>query len=273
MTRQGELLGTPHFMSPEQAEGLGSVDYRADIWALGVIAFECLLGALPFKGDNVASLILTICRGPVPVPSETGPVPTGFDAWFARACARDPQHRFESAKRAADEFESLDFVATEGPPSGGLAAPVHHGNARAAMPRPQARSRSGASPLDRRPSLPIAVGLVWGALLMLAGTAWVGTHWGNSPRAEAVSTRARAAPVFAEARNTMPLAAAPPGTTGAVPSGNIPDLDRPTDVTPASEKLESKTMTQKAAGKRPLSRTALSNSRASVKPPVIDLGI
>ena len=52
-TRTGSVLGTPYFMSPEQARGLRSVDHRTDLWALGVITYRCLVGALPFTGEDV----------------------------------------------------------------------------------------------------------------------------------------------------------------------------------------------------------------------------
>jgi serine/threonine protein kinase len=103
-TRTGVFLGTPYYASPEQAEGVKSLDYRTDIWSLGVIAFECLIGQLPFMGDTFASLLLAICSHPLPAPSQYGPVPPGFDAWFARACARKPEARFQSAREAASEL-------------------------------------------------------------------------------------------------------------------------------------------------------------------------
>jgi eukaryotic-like serine/threonine-protein kinase len=110
-TRTGVFLGTPFNMSPEQVEGSKSLDYRADIWSLGVLAYECLLGALPFSGDTFGSLVLSICSRPLPIPSEQGPVPGGFDAWFARACARDPGQRFSSAREAASELRRLTDAA------------------------------------------------------------------------------------------------------------------------------------------------------------------
>ncbi len=116
-TRTGSVMGTPHFMSPEQADGVVAVDYRADLWALGVIAFECLLGKLPFTGDSLTRITLAICSDPLPVPSEIGPVPSGFDDWFARACARDPAARFNSAKEAADAFNQLERGAGGAPAS------------------------------------------------------------------------------------------------------------------------------------------------------------
>jgi serine/threonine-protein kinase len=106
-TRTGSLLGTPYYMSPEQAQGNKEVDHRSDLWSLGVIAFECLTGKRPFHSDGLGELVLQICAYPIPLPSEVGSVPLGFDAWFKRATERDPKHRFQSAK---DLTESLREV-------------------------------------------------------------------------------------------------------------------------------------------------------------------
>jgi serine/threonine-protein kinase len=106
-TRTGALMGTLHYMSPEQAEGAKTVDFRADIWAIGVIAFECLVGRRPFEGETIGTLVLEICTRPLPVPSNIGMVPVGFDAWFARACAREPAARFASARDAAADLRRI----------------------------------------------------------------------------------------------------------------------------------------------------------------------
>jgi len=106
-TRTGAILGTPHYMSPEQAEGTKLVDHRTDLWALGVIAFECLLGRRPFDSDALGSLLLAICTRPIPVPSACGLNLPGFDAWFAKACAREPAERFQSARELANELRRV----------------------------------------------------------------------------------------------------------------------------------------------------------------------
>jgi hypothetical protein len=106
-TRTGAVLGTPYYMSPEQAEGNRLVDHRTDLWALGVIAFECLLGRRPFDSDALGSLLLAICTRPIPVPSSYGTVPAGFDAWFFRACARELGERFQSARELAAELRRV----------------------------------------------------------------------------------------------------------------------------------------------------------------------
>lgn len=110
-TAEGELVGTPHYMSPEQARGAITVDHRTDVWALGVIAFECLLGYPPFVASGLASLVMQICAQPLPVPSAHAAVPLGFDAWFARACARAPADRFATVVEA---MRQLDGVCADG---------------------------------------------------------------------------------------------------------------------------------------------------------------
>jgi serine/threonine-protein kinase len=104
-TRTGALLGTPYYMSPEQAQGLKSVDYRTDLWAVGVVAFECLTGVRPFAAEALGPLIGKILTGPIPSPSlATGGQSPELDAWMARALARDPNARFPSAQAMSDAF-------------------------------------------------------------------------------------------------------------------------------------------------------------------------
>jgi serine/threonine-protein kinase len=106
-TATGDLLGTPCYMSPEQAQGLKTVDHRADLWALGVIAFECMTGVRPFAAKALGPLVAQILVGPIPVPSQVAPeasIAPEIDAWMTRALARDPAVRFASAKALGDAF-------------------------------------------------------------------------------------------------------------------------------------------------------------------------
>lgn len=113
-TRTGEFLGSPIYSSPEQLQASKALDHRADIWSLGVLAFECMVGRPPFVSDTLAGLVLAICMSPLPVPSEHGPVPPGFDAWFARTCARDVVERFQSVREASSELRRLVAAASGG---------------------------------------------------------------------------------------------------------------------------------------------------------------
>lgn len=106
-TQTGALLGTPYYMSPEQATGQKDVDHRADLWAIGVIAYECLLGKRPYQSDSLGDLVLQICSRPQPVPSERGSVPAGFDDWFRKANHRDPAQRYGSARKMTQDLRAL----------------------------------------------------------------------------------------------------------------------------------------------------------------------
>ena len=135
-TQTGAILGTPYYMSPEQATGQ-AVDYLTDIWSFGVIASECLTGGRAFDSESLGGLFHAICMAPLPVPSQLGPVPTGFDDWFAHAVARDKLARFRTIKEAADGLRALCGRTTGRPSavsypaergdtalSSGMAAPI-----------------------------------------------------------------------------------------------------------------------------------------------------
>jgi len=106
LTREGAVFGTPAYMSPEQVKGQGNVDHRADLWALGCMAFECLIGRPVWNTEQgVAMTFAAIATGPIPVPSDQrAELPRAFDKWFEKALDRDPDRRFQSAKELAEEL-------------------------------------------------------------------------------------------------------------------------------------------------------------------------
>ena len=118
-TRTGSILGTPGYMSPEQAQGTKTLDGRSDVWSLGVIVFECVVGQAPFESEALGDLLLRICMHPLPVPSQIAPVPPGFDAWFAHAVlpSRSSQ-RFQSAKELAEALRAVLLPDALAPGSG-----------------------------------------------------------------------------------------------------------------------------------------------------------
>jgi len=105
-TRTGSLLGTPYYMSPEQAQGNKDIDARSDLWALGVIACECLTGKRPFSSDGLGDLVLQICIRDIPRPSDTAQVPPDFDEWFFQACQRELEDRFQTARELSEALRS-----------------------------------------------------------------------------------------------------------------------------------------------------------------------
>jgi len=108
LTKTGTVVGTPHYMSPEQMVGAKDADHGVDIWALGVLTFQMLTGRLPFEASSTAALALALANAPLPMPSEVNPeLPTAIDAWFERACARDRTLRFASARELATALDEV----------------------------------------------------------------------------------------------------------------------------------------------------------------------
>ena len=97
------ILGTPFYMSPEQVSGATRLDHRSDLFSLAVIVYQCLTGELPFVGDGVKDVFSQILQAPLPVPSQkAADLPPTFDAWWARAGARDASNRYQTAKEFAE---------------------------------------------------------------------------------------------------------------------------------------------------------------------------
>jgi eukaryotic-like serine/threonine-protein kinase len=104
-TASGALLGTPGYMSPEQALASKSIDYRSDLWSLAVVVFRCLTGVEPFDGDGIGQILVEIVKGPLKKPSLVNPhLPVSLDAWWLRATQREPAARHESATELVNDL-------------------------------------------------------------------------------------------------------------------------------------------------------------------------
>lgn len=116
LTREGAVFGTPAYMSPEQVRGQGTVDHRADLWALGCITYECLTGKTVWATEQgVAMTFAQIASSPIPNPTVLRPdLPLAFVDWFAKALDRAIDNRFQNAKDLAAE---LAAAFQQGPPS------------------------------------------------------------------------------------------------------------------------------------------------------------
>jgi serine/threonine-protein kinase len=109
LTVLGTTIGSPFYMAPEQAQGLDTLDHRADVWALAAIAYECVTGQVPFKGNNGPSILLEILTKEPKPPSEVGkaqkhPVPPTLDAVMTHAFKKMPALRIPSVGALADAF-------------------------------------------------------------------------------------------------------------------------------------------------------------------------
>jgi eukaryotic-like serine/threonine-protein kinase len=108
-TKEGAVVGTPLYMSPEQVRG-ENVDSRSDLWSLGVILFEMLTGRPPFAAEHYESLMYCILNQDPPAPSSLRPgIPAGIDAVVFRLLNKNPAERYQSA---LDLCSDLEHAAT-----------------------------------------------------------------------------------------------------------------------------------------------------------------
>ena len=106
LTVPGRGVGSPRYLSPEQLSNPAAVDQRSDIWAVGLLLYELLLGRSPFYGLNTAQICLAICQGPIPaLEAARAQLPPGLHAVIARCLMVDPKLRYQSADELAADLE------------------------------------------------------------------------------------------------------------------------------------------------------------------------
>ena len=174
LTQTGMITGTPHYMAPEQALGR-AFDHRCDIYSLGIVAYEMLVGTPPFSGPSPVAVLLQHAHEPLPPP----PGPPSSSVWMdaiRKAAAKDPAGRWSSAGAFVEALaRSIDSGAT-------------HAGANAATPaRSVQRSRR------------VWAGIAAGALVAMAALAWAFLHQARTPPptnplGQAAESRAAAVP-------------------------------------------------------------------------------
>jgi len=275
-TRTGATMGTPFYMSPEQIVNPKHADPRSDLWALAVVAYECLTGYRPFDGETVGAIAVALHSAKRPTATERTPsLPVQIDEWFARAFATRPEDRFPDAKSMAAAFRE---IATTVPH---VDVPLSTGER-----RKSSRRRKVVTPAPDPPSLAFEPAMlstehddrrqrlipVFAGLAALAGMLVVIV----ATRREPVATAAPAPPAIVEAPRIAPtpeptivpvLAPAPSpvavaSTTAIAPPRPKPVVKAP-PVAPAT-----KPETSVAVAPKPTPITAVS---AAVKKKYVDI--
>jgi eukaryotic-like serine/threonine-protein kinase len=109
ITQTNSVLGSVHYLSPEQARG-GSANKKSDIYSLGIVLFELLTGRLPFSGESAVSIALKHLQSETPSPKRWNPsIPQSVENMVLKATAKDPFHRYNSVEELEEElFTALD---------------------------------------------------------------------------------------------------------------------------------------------------------------------
>lgn len=233
-----QILGTPLYMAPEQFQSAVPLTAAVDIHALGMLAYTLLVGepywsAEARRGGGVIALAMIILRGPPEAATQRAAacgatLPPGFDAWFARITAVNPDHRFPGARAAIRALGEALHGATGTLPTVPVAPPSLEmsliGAAASSQPSSSAAllERAGTStgatmtapppPERSRRSLVVAASVTAGGAL--AAAVWLAVHLVSKGPVAAVVPAAAAASVVVE----VEVAAAP------APSGIVPEL-------------------------------------------------
>ncbi|MBN2342498.1 MAG: serine/threonine protein kinase [Deltaproteobacteria bacterium] len=189
LTQTGTVLGTPHYMSPEQARGEQNLTPRSDIYAMGVIMYQMLTGHLPFDAPNYNALLIKILTEDPPLPETLNPdLPEDIADTIKIAMARDPEERFVDC----DEFKSrlVNYVPGMAESTGALNIVTHR---TAAVRRTQTMT---ATPLEmtqsgistRKSKLPLLLGAAAAVVLAaVIGIVAVMSGGGDEQPAEKVA--------------------------------------------------------------------------------------
>jgi serine/threonine-protein kinase len=196
LTQTGSVMGTPSYMSPEQARGDRNLDHRSDLYAMGVIFYEMLTARLPFTGDNYTQIIINILTSPPLPPKEAyADFPEPAEPVLMRSLEKDPSKRYQTALEFLDALKSIEGFAQRHErltmvaagithksfASGDLGSPSNHKGPSVAadvLSQVMGGTPTGwAGTLDsghrpvRRSKTPLAIGLGAGALLSVTAAA------------------------------------------------------------------------------------------------------
>jgi serine/threonine-protein kinase len=274
VTTTGALVGSPAYMSPEQARALREIDARADLWSVGVLLFEMLTGKRPFPAQTVVAVVTEILAGPIPTLAEALPgVDPRLDAAVRRCLTRDVDKRMPSATALidalapvlaslrAEDDEDDDQKTLARPGNAALLAPAPADDpddptaviqARHAFPFPASR---GAEP-PRRPEPPRI------ELRSPASPREEATR--VEPRPRAPAELPRLAPPPAEPPRLAPLPAAPP--LAPPPAVNMGDTTARIGVPPASLAPNSDEMPTLAGPRQPEQQDSQATTRLIANP-------
>ncbi len=182
-TQEGTIIGTPLYLSPEQALGLGGVDQRSDIFSLGTLLYECVAGRPPFDGTTRMEICTKVIRDEPTLPSQINPdVPESLNRIALKALQKKPEARYQSAEEMLEDLRKMrsDMQASN----------MDHAVTRLVPPAigPRATGTLAAlSDIFRRPRISLGYVIAGITLVLLMGVAiwWLTRATPYEPKPEA----------------------------------------------------------------------------------------
>jgi serine/threonine-protein kinase len=233
LTGAGSMMGTPCYMSPEQARGLGDASVLTDLYAVGVVLYEGLTGDVPFDGNNLNELLFKVAEGRFVPPRQRVPeLDATLDALVRKALSYAPEQRFQSA----DEFiDALDAWKREGQAERALrprsAPPASEAGVASTSPMEHSITLPRLGPSGRRGGWATLLGVVLCGASVLVYRARVAPH--DAPTLVDGAHGTASAPLPEPAPSLAPVVdvAVPPAPVAAPSAERAPVAAEPADIT------------------------------------------
>ena len=251
LTQTGTSLGTPSYMSPEQAQGTSDLDSRSDIYSLGVILFEMLTGQRPYQGNSAMSVALKHVTAPIPeITQFNANLPAQAQLIISRALAKQPAGRYARAKDMSAQLSQL--VQTSGEMeavSADTVTQIASVGTTLQDRRPPQQSTSNSMPVDGKVSssvgnmttgstawsrrrLAIGLTLVFGAVLSLVLALSAFVFFSARSDSDVVSTSTPNSVIAAEATDSSPISPATSTATNEPASATAIPTQKNTEIPP-----------------------------------------
>ncbi|MRG94486.1 serine/threonine-protein kinase [Polyangium spumosum] len=273
ITRQGTVLGTPFYMSPEQSQALPDVDERTDLWSVGAILYECLSGRPPHEGQSYEQVIVNICTKAAPDVRTWNPeVPESVARFLGKALKRNRDKRFANAREMLEALGAASgsllparAVKLSGDTGRSSKAPAATTNT-SGPSRVGWATTGGASPSKERSRI-VPVALAGGAAVLALAAVLV---WSREsvPRAATTASEGTtsAQPI---GTNDAPTMTTPPPPPAPTPEPTPEPTPAPT-AAPTTEATATKAPEPKPAATTPPPRPTTTNKVSTPKKPAPD---